>query len=690
MNEKITSKHLSRRAYVYIRQSTLGQLQRNVESRRVQERLVERARDLGWPEACVIDEDLGSTASGAVARAGFERLLAEVCAGEVGAIFAFEASRLARNGREWHTLLEICAVVDTLLVDTEAVYDVKLSNDRLLLGLKGTLSELELGLFRARSHAAMREKAKRGELFLRVAVGYRKVKNGRLEKDPDLRIQRAIEFVFEKFPQFGSARQLVRWLREEQVRIPRNEKNRDDSAIVWCLPTQAAITGMLRNPVYAGAYVFGRTKHQTVLEQGRKRILKRACSEPDKWEILIRDNHPGYISWEQYQRNVEMLRQNVNMKGMMCAGGIRGGASVFAGILRCGECGRKVLVNYSGTRAQSIRYSCNTNCRNDDGRRCLSFSANALEGELTRQVIEVVEPHGVEAALQTIEKLNSESLTLREQRELALEQARYESHRAWQQYNAIDPVNRLVASELERRWNATLEAVAKLEEELGQTAEEEPVTTEERAELLELGENLKAVWDDPETPAELRKRIVRILVKEVVLYADAATVKAIVHWQGGVHTEVKIPRRTSRDNGVSTESATLEIIRASARQMPDRLIASLLNRLQLKTARGLSWNEARVRAIRHGHEIPPHQEGERQERGELNVLEAAKEFNVERYVIAELIKTGLLPATQVCKYAPWVIRRCDIQSTDVQRAIEQRRLKRPCVENQNQLSLEFQ
>ena len=421
--EKITTNHLSRLAYVYIRQSTLGQVKHNLESRRVQERLAERAQEFGWPEPRMIDDDLARTATGVVERSGFERLLAAVCAGEVGAIFAFEASRLARNGREWHTLLELCAVVDTVLIDTEAVYDPKLTNDRLLLGLKGTLSELEVGLFRARSHAAIREKAKRGEFYGVVAVGYRKTGDGRLEKEPDLRVQRALEFVFEKFPQFGSARQLVRWLREEQVKIPRKQRSTDDSPVCWCLPTQAALTSMLKNPVYAGAYAFGRSKRRTVLEHGRKRVVISDCSDPGEWEILIRDHHPGYISWEQYERNVVMLRQNVNMKGYMKAGGIRGGASVFAGILRCGQCGRKVLVHYSGLQSRSIRYSCSTNCRNDDGRRCLSFSANALERTLLGQLLETVSPLGVEAALQAAEILAVEGHTLREQRELELTQA---------------------------------------------------------------------------------------------------------------------------------------------------------------------------------------------------------------------------------------------------------------------------
>lgn len=688
--EKITTHHLSRIAYVYIRQSTLGQLQRNVESRRVQERLVERAQTLGWPQPRMIDDDLGCTASGVVERSGFERLLAAVCAGEVGAIFAFEASRLARNGREWHTLLELCAVVDTVLIDTEAVYDPKFSNDRLLLGLKGTLSELELGLFRARSQAAIREKAKRGEFYGVVAVGYRKTREGRLEKEPDLRVQRALEFVFEKFPQWGSARQLVRWLREEQVMIPRKETNTDDSPIGWRLPTQGALTSMLKNPVYAGAYVYGRSKRRTVLEHGRKRVLTRDCSDPAGWDIILREHHPGYISWEQYERNVEMLRQNVNMKGCMRAGGIRGGASVFAGILRCGQCGRKVLVHYSGLHSRSIRYSCSTNSRHDDGQRCLAFSANALERALLGQLLDTVSPLGVEAALRAAEILAIEAHGLREQRELELTQARYENERARQQYYAVDPANRLVASELERRWNETLLRVAGLEEQLQAVVVEDPVAEEEREALLALGEDLAGVWENPATSAEVKKRIARTLVKEIVLFEETRGIKALVHWQGGEHTELRVPRLTHRESGSPTSTDTVQIIRGLARQMADRFIARVLNRLKIPTAKGHTWNEARVRAIRHGYDIAVFQNGEREHRGELNMLEAAKQLGVERRVISELIKAGHLPASQVCTHAPWVIRREDLDSAQVQGALRRGRLRAPCAETQKQLPLNIQ
>lgn len=625
--EKITSSHRNRLAYVYIRQSTLSQLHNNVESRRVQERLVERAKALGWADPRVIDEDLGYSASGTVQRVGFERLLAAVCAGEVGAIFAFEASRLARNGREWHTLLEMCAVVDTVIIDTEAVYDPKLSNDRLLLGVKGTLSELEIGLFRARSQAAVREKAKRGEYYGIVAVGYRKTRSGQLEKEPDIRVQSSLEFIFQKFREIGSARQLVRWLREEQVKIPRKETISDDGAIVWSLPNE---------------------------------------------------------------RNVATLRQNVHMKGCMEKGGIRGGASVFAGILRCGTCGRRVLVNYSGAHSRSIRYSCATNCRHDDGKRCISFSANNLEKILIGELLETVAPLGVTAALQAAEQLTRKEGAVREQRELELTQAQYESERAYRQYQAVDPLNRLVASELERRWNIALQRVSELQEAVRAFGSIDAISAEEKAGLMELGEDISSVWNAPGISPEAKKRIARTLIKEVVLIEQEGSVKAVVHWQGGEHSEHTVKRLSYRDSASPTAMDTVEIIRQLARQIPDRFITQVLNRLKIPTAKGLTWNEARVRAIRHGHEISVYQEGERESRGEVNMLEAARELGCERSVIRALIESGQLPAQQACSHAPWVIRKEDLMSAKIQEILRQPKRRFPCRENTDQLSLEFQ
>ena len=384
-----------------------------------------------------------------------------------------------------------------------------------------------------------------------------------------------------------------------------------------------------------------------------------------------------------------MLEQNVNMKGRMGEGGVRGGASVFAGILRCGACGRKVLVSYSGSQCRSIRYSCSTNCRHEDGKRCLAFSANRLERVLTEQLLETVSPLGVEAAVQAAERLSGQSHALREQRELELTQARYESERARQQYNAVDPFNRLVAGELERRWNQALQRVAELEEALRAVVIEPALALEERKDLLGLGSELGRVWNDPEAPGELKKRIARLLVKEVVVFAERNRIRAVVHWQGGAHTELTVERLSCRDSASPTPTDTVEIIRGLARQLPDRLITQVLNRLKVPTAKGHTWNEARVRAIRHGYQIAVYEEGEREGRSELNMLEAAGELQVDRGVIRALIGAGVLAASQVCQYAPWVIRREDLLSPKVQRALHQGRSQFPCAENQNQLSLQI-
>ena len=348
-----------------------------------------------------------------------------------------------------------------------------------------------------------------------------------------------------------------------------------------------------------------------------------------------------------------------------------------------------MLVCYSGLQARSIRYSCSTNSRHDDGKRCLAFSANTLERALTDQLLETVSPLGVEAALEAAKLLASRSSTVREQRELELTQARYESERARQQYDVVDPLNRLVAGELERRWNQALQRVTELEEALRAVAVEPGLSAEEREELTALGSDLAGVWKDPETSGELKKRIARMLVKEVVVFDEQRRIRAVVHWQGGAHTEVKVARLSVRDSGRPTAVDTVEIIRGLARQLSDRFITQVLNRLKIPTAKGHTWNEARVRANRHGYDIAVYQEGEREGRGELNMLEAARELKVDRGVIRALIEDGHLPASQVCPQTPWVIRREDLLSASVQHAVRQRRSHRPCANNQNQLSLQI-
>jgi DNA invertase Pin-like site-specific DNA recombinase len=327
---KIQKDHLNRAAYVYVRQSSLAQVEQNLESQRRQYALAERAKDLGWQDIRVIDEDLGRSGSGRVERRGFEALLSEVCQGRAGAVFAIEASRFARNGHDWHRLLEFCQIVDTLIVDHDGVYDPKHPNDRLVLGLKGTMSEVELSMFRQRSQEAIRQKARRGEYFTRIAEGYLLGGSDRLEKDPDEQVQRSIGLVFEKFRELGSARQVYLWFRQEEIKLP---KRAGKGAIEFVSATPWLVTRMLKDPIYAGAYTFGRTSQQVVLDKGRKRVMKRRYARPEEWDVLLQGHHEAFISWAEYLKNQETLMHNRNQLGETVRGAARAGKGLLAGLL---------------------------------------------------------------------------------------------------------------------------------------------------------------------------------------------------------------------------------------------------------------------------------------------------------------------------------------------------------------------
>lgn len=299
---KITPEHLTRSAFVYVRQSTTDQVLNNHESRRRQYALADRARALGWGAVEVIDDDLGRSGSG-IARPGFEKLLAAICEGRVGAVVSIEASRLARNGRDWHTLLEFCGLVDTLIIDEDGIYNSRHPNDRLLLGMKGTMSEMELSLFRQRSLEALKQKARRGELFLTVAVGFLKVRHDRIEKDPDRRVREAIGLVFTKFTELQTVRQVHLWMRQERVPLPSVGYGAEGRTVTWKLPVYNTLHHMLTNPIYAGAYAFGRTGSRITIESGRKRIVRGFRKDRSVWEVLILDHHDGYIAWAEFERN---------------------------------------------------------------------------------------------------------------------------------------------------------------------------------------------------------------------------------------------------------------------------------------------------------------------------------------------------------------------------------------------------
>ncbi len=684
---KITTEHLSRKAIIYIRQSTPDQVKNNLESQRRQYAFKGQAKKLGWQEIEVIDEDQGRSGSG-TSRCGFDRLLNEVCHGKVGAVFSMEASRLARNGREWHTLLEFCGLVKALIIDEEGIYDPRLPNDRLLLGMKGTLSEMELSTFRQRSQAALRLKAERGELFTIVGIGYIRTGKVGIEKDPDQRIRRAIELVFKKFRELGSARQVWLWLQDEKMELPALAYSTERRSVVWKIPGYTSVLEILTHPIYSGAYSHGRTETRMQIENGRK-IVKKGCRKKmEDWSILIEDHHEGYISWEEYCYNRGIIEGNANMKGVLVRGSARSGEALLVGLLRCGHCGRKLQVHYSGKEGKVIRYRCKNEVSTSGKGSCIAFGGTHVEEAVTRELLRVLDAVGLEAALSACQQTEWRLKEKREQVELALEQARFEVKRAWRQYDAVDPDNRLVATELECRWNDALGKEKALEKRLARLCENDTGMVErDRENLLELANDLPFVWNNPASSSELKKRILRIVLKEVMVTVKDGKIRLMLHWEGGDHSEVEVDQRRSGQHRFVTEVETERIIEELSRMMPDSKLAALLNRLGKRTARGYSWTQGRVCAFRNDRHIPVYKEGERQSREELTLDEAARFLQVSTMTVRRLIKRKILSAKQICVGAPWVIHKKDLSLISVKEALVE---QSPSTGNEKQQALNFQ
>ena len=688
---KITPDHLARGAFIYVRQSTVDQLANNHESRLRQYGLADRARALGWTDVTVIDDDLGRSGSG-VSRPGFERLLAAICEGRVGAVFAIEASRLARNGRDWHTLIEFCGLVGTVIVDEDGTYEPRHPNDRLLLGMKGTMSELELSLLRARSMEALKQKARRGELFFTVAVGYVKVGREKIEMDPDLRVREAIGLVFTRFAEMQSVRQVFLSLRGDQIELPSiNSRSAGQYQPLWKLPVYATVNNLLTNPVYAGAYAFGRTGSRVTIENGRKRILRGYRKDRSDWAVLLVDHHEGYLSWPDYERNQRLIADNANGKGMMVRGAVRKGEALLTGLLRCGHCGRRLLVSYNGTKGDVGRYNCDATRSNPGADPCISFGALRVDEAVGAEIVRLLQPLGVEAAVHAITECEHQSGEKQRQFELALEQARYEAARARRQYDTVDPDNRLVAGELERRWNTALAAVRALEEELEALLRQRPaaLSAEERQRLLQMGADLEAAWHHPAANAVTRKRIIRVVLREVVARVEDDQIQLLLHWQGGDHTRLTVRKNRRGQTRWSVEPETMELIRACARLMPDKAIAGMLNRTGKRTGRLNGWTQSRVRGFRNTHGIAVYVDDEWAERGEVTLTEAARMLNLSPLTVLRHIRAGIIPAEQYCKGAPWVIKRRSIEDPDLVERVKMCR-KGPSSSNPDQKTLIFQ
>jgi excisionase family DNA binding protein len=477
------------------------------------------------------------------------------------------------------------------------------------------------------------------------------------------------------------------WCRQEKVRLPVLAEGGATDRIIWRLPVYPTVHHMLTNPVYAGAYAFGRRTARVTIENGRKRVVRSMQRDWGSWEVLIRDRHEGYISWAEFERNQQLIADNANGKRFLSRGAVRRGEALLPGLLRCARCGKKLVVRYGGTH----RYECVGAFNQLAAARCITFGGMRVDRALAKEVLDRLQPLGVEAALAAIEARSRRRSEKKDQRELALQQARYEAARAQRQYDATDPENRLVASELERRWNERLIAVRDLELEIDRLdADEAPaLTVADRERLMALGHDLLRAWESPGTTPETRKKIIRTVICEIIVDIVGDHLELIVHWEGGDHTRLIVRRNRPGQTRWTTDVEIVDLVRGLARQMPDQTIAALLNRSGKSTGRGNSWTRGRICSLRHQYNIAIYRDGEHADRGEATIDEAAKVLAVSTATIRRLIAEGFLPAKQHCKGAPWIIRQADLAREEIRRQADMRRSRRPLPDERQQNLLDL-
>ncbi|HYV75929.1 MAG TPA: recombinase family protein [Candidatus Binatia bacterium] len=667
---KIKPEHLARKAIVYLRQSSDKQVRLNKESQHLQYAVAERVRALGWQQVEIINSDLGSSAGIASARReGFERVLSSVALGEVGIVGSWEVSRLSRTDKDWCRLLEVCQIFGTLIADEQQIYDLSYLDDQLVLGIKGTLSVVELKVIRQRMLAGQESKARRGELFKRLPVGYARDPLGKIVFHPDQRVREAIQLVFTKFRELWSVRQTFQWFRDHDVELPANPIQ--GTRLVWKIPSQSLVRDILCNPFYAGAYVWGRRPVTTLLVEGRLEKRQTAMRAAEECRVFIRDHHVGYIDWATYEENRRMMRRNsVNWEGDESMAAIRAGQGLLVGLLRCGHCGRKLHVRYWGGRGTNARYLCKGDY-DDGGQYCIGFGGGLVDRRVGQELLRVISPLGVEASLRALEALSAGDAAQRATLSSKLEQLEYEAKKAFEQYDVVDARNRLVASELERRWNEKLEEMEAVKQRLSSLeAKRYSLSPEEENRIRSMGDQFSEVWQSDHYPPSLKKMIFRTAIEEIIVRTDQdkKTLELVIHWKGGAHTQLAMDRPRS-----ATETATpmeaLEIIKRMAVRHGDDQIASVLNRLGYSTGKGKRWNQTRVATARRNHSITG-QKRALPDPERISLSEAARICGVSHHTIERLVEAGLLMREQATPRAPWEIRRADLDGEPIRMIID--------------------
>jgi DNA invertase Pin-like site-specific DNA recombinase len=669
LHSKTTPDHRAKLAYVYLRQSTPGQVQNNTESTTRQYALVERAVALGWPRdrVQVIDEDLGCSGSSTDLRSGFQQLMTEVGLAHVGLVLSLEASRLSRNNSDWCHLLELCSIFGTLIADAEIVYDPRIYHDRLLLGLAGIMSEAELHQIKMRLDAGKRSKAARGELRLPLPAGLERLRTGEIIFHPDEEIQARLRLIFDKFRELGSAGAVMRYLKREGLKVPaRSRKGPWPQDVLWGIPTASGVREIIQNPAYAGAYVYGRKiidhrrRHASVRRSG---IVRKPI---DTWEVCLQDVYPAYLSWEEFVANQKRIAGNQNNYFKNKQGVPRAGQALLQGIVLCGRCGYHLSVHYGGQDSTRPYYVCGQENREYGSPKCQLVPGSVVDEEVERLLLAALEPDRVAVALGALAQLEREGAALERQWKLRIERVRYEASRAQRQYEACEPENRLVARSLEHLWEEKLRVVEQVEKEfeVWRKQHQAVLTDKDRQQILALGENLPKLWSAPSTTNADRKQIIRLVIKDVIVdrTREPGKVWFKINWQTGASTEHRIDRRLgSYRQYADLESLRTRISELKAAAKSDIAIATMLKAEGYRAARGEEFNGASVCYLRHLWGIRTHwrhEEGRNPRQwddGTYSVQGAAEAIGVRTLTVHDWLRQGRLNGQQLAKGAPWRI-----------------------------------
>jgi len=653
IDNKIQYQHTTKPAYIYLRQSTMGQVRFNQESTQRQYALQNKAQQMGWQKNAIkiLDGDLGQSGSQSNQREDFKLLVADVSMGKVGAVFALEASRLSRSCTDWHRLLELCALTETLIIDEDGCYNPADFNDQLLLGLKGTMSQAELHFIRARLQGGKINKAKKGELKFPLPVGFCYDDEDRIIFDADEQVRSTIQLLFNVFKETSSAYGVVHYFRKQKIPFPKRSYGGIwKGKLIWGSLTHSRAIAILKNPSYAGAYVYGHHRYQKKLTSNGQLKTTKVCLPMEEWNILIKDHHDDYISWEEYLINQKILKNNrTNEKENMLPTAAREGLALLQGLLICSCCGRRLTVRYKCNGGVYPTYECTWKKRTGiDSKSCLSVRGDIIDQAIVQKVLDEIKPEQINIAIKAFEELEQRGQALDRQWQMKVERADYEMQLAQRRYEEVDPSNRLVAATLEKRWNETLSTLNEIRLQYDEYRKKNilSITKKQKNKILALAKDLPRLWNSSSTCSKDRKRILRLFVKDITVEKNNCERKIILHirWHGGAIEHLKIPLPQKIHDKWRHSDELINKVRQLSNTMTDKQIIDRFNQDGLKTNKGNQFTIKSISWIRFKHKIPS---GRLQRSGEISIKQVAKKFNVSHYVVRYWIDRHVIDARKI-------------------------------------------